>query len=256
VRTRQALLAVGWPAGLALVAGLWLGITLRPVLHGDDAAITFRYAERLATGRGFTYNDHERVQGASNPLYALTLAAGAKVGMRIEDCALVLGVATLALAAALAAHIATRLAGTIAGLVAGGLLLLDTFYRHQALGGLEVGFTVVLGLGAFVALLWERPSWAGALLGLALWKKRALPRFRRCWRPSPSASSRMLAARDRDGVDGDFRSWRSASGCWRSLPGPDWRLPGRCSCRAAASKSGRPTTPIAGWPVGPWHCHG
>jgi hypothetical protein len=40
----------------------------------DDAFITFRYAERLATGDGFTFNDGERVLGTTTPFYGITLA--------------------------------------------------------------------------------------------------------------------------------------------------------------------------------------
>jgi hypothetical protein len=46
----------------------------------DDAFITYRYARNLATGRGFVYNEGERVLGTTTPLYAMILAAGAAAG--------------------------------------------------------------------------------------------------------------------------------------------------------------------------------
>src|SRR5690349_13105104 len=52
----------------ALIGGL-VAWTTRPALALDDAAISFRYAERLATGKGLTYNDGEHVLGASSGLH-------------------------------------------------------------------------------------------------------------------------------------------------------------------------------------------
>jgi hypothetical protein len=45
----------------------------------DDAFITYRYAARLATGHGLTYNDGERILGTSTPGYAMLLALPAVV---------------------------------------------------------------------------------------------------------------------------------------------------------------------------------
>ncbi len=41
----------------------------------DDAFITYRYAENLASGKGFVFNAGEKVQGTSSPLYVLVLAS-------------------------------------------------------------------------------------------------------------------------------------------------------------------------------------
>ena len=35
----------------------------------DDSFITFRYAQNIVDGKGFVYNEHESVYGASSPLY-------------------------------------------------------------------------------------------------------------------------------------------------------------------------------------------
>jgi len=43
----------------------------------EDALITWRYAENLALGHGFTFNPGERVLGTTSPLSALILAGGA-----------------------------------------------------------------------------------------------------------------------------------------------------------------------------------
>jgi arabinofuranosyltransferase len=57
---------------------------LQPNVLTDVAVISFRYADRIVAGHGFTYNDHEHVQGASNPLYTLLLAILHGAGMDLE----------------------------------------------------------------------------------------------------------------------------------------------------------------------------
>lgn len=40
----------------------------------DDSYISFRYAERLLNGQGLTFNDNERVEGFSNPLWLFLIS--------------------------------------------------------------------------------------------------------------------------------------------------------------------------------------
>jgi hypothetical protein len=47
----------------------------------DDAFISFRYAENLATGRGLVFNPGERVEGYSNPLWTVLLAVPMWLGV-------------------------------------------------------------------------------------------------------------------------------------------------------------------------------
>jgi len=49
----------------------------------DDSFITFRYAENIALGKGFVYNEGERVLGTTTPLYTLLLALFVKFGLPI-----------------------------------------------------------------------------------------------------------------------------------------------------------------------------
>lgn len=49
----------------------------------DDSFITFRYAENIGSGKGFVYNEGERVLGTSTPLYTLLLALLVKLGLPI-----------------------------------------------------------------------------------------------------------------------------------------------------------------------------
>jgi hypothetical protein len=157
-------------AALALYAGA-LGYLLQPVMLIDDAAISFRYAERLAAGKGFTYNDHEHVLGASNPLYTLILAGFAKSGVDLETAARALGVALFAASVVLAAIIAAGLSDRWGGWVAGFLLASLPFFRDLELCGMESGLSVFLGLSVVLALMIDRPALAGVFLGLAVWNK-------------------------------------------------------------------------------------
>jgi len=52
---------------LALLPALIVLAHFRPFFH-DDSYISLRYAERLASGHGLTWNDGERIEGFSNPL--------------------------------------------------------------------------------------------------------------------------------------------------------------------------------------------
>ena len=52
----------------------------------DDALISFRYSERLLDGKGLTFTDGERVEGYSNLLWVLIVAAG---GLITRDLILV-----------------------------------------------------------------------------------------------------------------------------------------------------------------------
>ena len=159
---------------MLLVAGLYSGaLAMRshPAIALDDAAITFRYAERLADGKGFTYNDHERVLGASNPLYVIVLALATRTGAGVEKAATVIGVVAYGVCIALVVLISTKLAGAVAGVFAGLVLTADAYFRFQAVSGLEVGFALALAMGAIAVLEYRRAALAGILAGLAVWTK-------------------------------------------------------------------------------------
>src|SRR5262245_13220106 len=159
-------------AALAAAAALILAIHFQPPILSDDAAITFRYAERFAAGHGLTYNDHERVLGTSSPLYAIALGVVSRVsGAEVEQVARTAGIVTYVIAAVLLAELAVTLGGAAGGVAAGLIFLADTFVRYQMMCGLEVGLAVVLALAAAVAAARGNETVSGVLLGLALWNK-------------------------------------------------------------------------------------
>ncbi|MFT5442480.1 MAG: arabinofuranosyltransferase, partial [Myxococcota bacterium] len=51
---------------------------------GDDAFISFRYAKNLAMGHGIVWNPGEYVEGYTNFLWVLILAAGMRLGLSPE----------------------------------------------------------------------------------------------------------------------------------------------------------------------------
>ena len=58
--------------GLAVLARLLFQFATGFV--ADDAFITFRYAQNLADGLGFVYNEGEQVLGTSTPMFTFVLA--------------------------------------------------------------------------------------------------------------------------------------------------------------------------------------
>lgn len=173
---------VALPAGLVRAArGLpyagvgayatYLGAKLAPNVMYDDAAIVFRYVERLTSGHGLTYNDHERVMGASDPLYMLVLAVPTLLGLGVEDAARALGLVCFVGAVLVAMYIATRLSNLAGGMVAGVLLASQDFFRYQALSGMESGMALLLSLLAIAFLLEHRDTLSGVFLGLAIFNK-------------------------------------------------------------------------------------
>lgn len=63
--------------GISLRLSFWYATDLTL----EDALITFRYADNLADGRGFVYNEQEKVLGTTSPLWALLLASMKIVGL-------------------------------------------------------------------------------------------------------------------------------------------------------------------------------
>ncbi|MCC6872946.1 MAG: hypothetical protein IT378_01455 [Sandaracinaceae bacterium] len=156
---------------LLFALSLAAGAARRPLILVDDAAITLRYAERLAGGRGPTYNDHERVQGFSNPLLVGLLAAARWAGADLEAAAYVLCALAVAVCVVLVLAVASRLGGTLAGLLACAGLLLHSFFVPHSLQGMESALGAALGLAAIHAIQRRRLAWAGLALGLALVNK-------------------------------------------------------------------------------------
>jgi len=140
----------------------------------EDAFISFRYARNLVDGHGPVFNTGERVEGYTNFLWVLFIAAGMKVGIDPVGLARWLG-AFFSLALAVAVYCTARrgsgdrISGEFRGLIALLLFSFAPYMGVEAVEGLETlffSFCVFMG----VALSLERRRgfpWATLFLVLA-----------------------------------------------------------------------------------------
>ena len=98
---RRALVAVGLVVPFTVLL-VWHARHYLPFIS-DDALISLRYADRLIRGQGLTWTDGPPVEGYSNLLWILLVAAPGLVGVDLIDAARVIGIAaTLVVIGALA----------------------------------------------------------------------------------------------------------------------------------------------------------
>jgi arabinofuranosyltransferase len=94
VSGRDRALAIAGIAAAAAILAWHVSVYFHLV---DDAFISFRYARNLSDGHGLVFNPgHERVEGYTNFLWVLVLAAARLVGVRPEVAAPWLGIAATA----------------------------------------------------------------------------------------------------------------------------------------------------------------
>ena len=77
----RALRAAWIPVDLALFAAFMAQAALLLSQEGEDCFISYRYARNLVRGDGLVYNPGEYVEGFSNPLWTVSLAAGHWLGL-------------------------------------------------------------------------------------------------------------------------------------------------------------------------------
>ena len=131
----------------------------------DDSFISFRYAEQLVHGNGLVYNAGERVEGYTNLLWTLLVAAAMWLGIRPEISAHALGLAFwLALVGALALASYRRTLRALFFPLAGALALLMPDYQTWATGGLETSMFTFLAVGGLLLASRPRATPLGLLL--------------------------------------------------------------------------------------------
>ena len=159
-RLRRARRLAAWVA--ALIAGaVVLTFLLGAIRHAflcDDAFISFRYARHLVDGLGLAWNPGERVEGYTDFLWVLLVAAGMRLGWSPQLVAATLGVASGLGVLALLAWLGARDHGWRDPLIwlAPATLALNGSFLAWSTGGLETQFFSLLTLGALVAFLGER----------------------------------------------------------------------------------------------------
>lgn len=86
-----------------------LGFALYTGFTADDAFITFRYAENIAHGLGFVYNEGQRVLGTTTPLFTLAMALASFFRFPLPAAALVISLAASAATAVIVYRFAVAL---------------------------------------------------------------------------------------------------------------------------------------------------
>lgn len=143
----------------AAAVRLWIGPHIV-----DDAYITFRYSERLASGLGFTYNDAEHVLGTTSPLLTLILAAAAAIGLPLPQTSFALSIAADAFSIAAGSLLLRRAHGAVAATLYGLLMAASPLFVTYAVSGLETSLYVALLLLALWLVESDRPVLLGATL--------------------------------------------------------------------------------------------
>ncbi|HKY32123.1 MAG TPA: hypothetical protein VJV23_06275 [Candidatus Polarisedimenticolia bacterium] len=144
-----------------------------PTFFFDDAYITFRYAQNIAAGEGFSYNPPERVLGVTTPLFTLLLAGLARLGYDLESAALWLGLAGHAALCVMAHVVLTAMRPPDEGrrlpvpLIGGTLCALQSHLALTAVGGMETSLYVALLLAVMAAAAAGSAAWTGVCLGAA-----------------------------------------------------------------------------------------
>ncbi len=203
------MLRVGRPIWilLALLAGLLAFELFLGRCVQEDAFISFRYARNLVAGHGLVYNPGQRVEGYTNFLWTLYLAAGLKLGLDpvplarftglLASLALVIVVFRLGrsrdaprrvtgglLAAALVVATPGVAGEAVQGLetipfallVTGGVGLAAEAWRREVAGGAGMARRHLAAAGLLALAALTRPEGLGvfglALLGGMIWRRR------------------------------------------------------------------------------------
>ncbi len=137
--------------------------------YGDDAFISFRYARNLAEGHGLVFNPGERVEGYTNFLWTVILAAGLKVGVSPLLLSILLSLTSLGAIIVGVTWLTARLAPAESPvLVSIAAVAVAHSYVMASYGtsGLETMFAAAMALGMLVAATLRRYALAG-VLGIA-----------------------------------------------------------------------------------------
>ena len=130
----------------------------------DDPYITYRYARNLADGRGFNYNEGERVLGTTAPLYAVLLSVPGRIAGNYPLISTLLSGAALGALGLLIGRILADFNESRAGFVAAFLVVLNPYLGDVL--GFELILFQALIFGAYAAYFSGRPSLAALLLAL------------------------------------------------------------------------------------------
>jgi hypothetical protein len=163
-REGQTQVAAWVSGGLGVcVLAAFLGNAYRYRFLSDDAFISFRYSLHWVDGLGLVWNPGEAVEGYTNFLWVVIVAAGLRLGVSPEALTLGLGLASGAAILGLLTALAARRWGWGDPLIwlAPGALAVSRTFTAWCSGGLETQFFSLLVLLGLLCLLRERERGAG-----------------------------------------------------------------------------------------------
>lgn len=138
----------------------------------EDAHITFRYAENLAEGRGFVYNEGERVYGTTTPLLTLILAAYKIAGRSLPSAAVSIGLIASLWTIGILYKMFEYMwfpKGAIFTILS--LIILSDKIIVRDMGGMETPLILLFMAASLYCMVRGRDTWAGVFCGLLLWTR-------------------------------------------------------------------------------------
>lgn len=149
-----------WPTVSGLVLILILMLLLELVFLGylvDDSFISYRYAENLTAGNGLVFNPGERLEGYSNFLWVVLLAAFKSLGVPLVTASKILGVALSIGSVLILFILSRRLTDRRGAFILSSVFLsaTDIGFIRWSVAGMETQLMTFLFLAAVVFFLNE-----------------------------------------------------------------------------------------------------
>lgn len=138
----------------------------------EDANITFRYAENLAEGRGFVYNDGERVYGTTTPLLTLILTLYKAAGYNLSWAAVYIGLVASLFTIGILYKMFEYMwfpKGAIVTILS--LIILSDKIIVRDMGGMETPLLLLFMTASLYCMVKGKDTWAGLFCGLLLWTR-------------------------------------------------------------------------------------
>jgi hypothetical protein len=141
-----------------------------PRPHYDDSYISYRYASNLVEGRGLVYNPGERVEGFSNLLWTLLVAAALGLGVGAKTAGHALGLVGGCLtlfATYVYAKSGLRKSQSWWAALAAWIVLASPVFARWTTSGMETPLFAAGAVGALAAQAHGRFGWAALAVSLA-----------------------------------------------------------------------------------------
>ncbi len=132
----------------------------------DDTPVTYRYAENIAGGKGFVYNEGERVIGTTTPLYTLLMAFFIKLGFNVFFASNSVGLISAVMSVVFVYLILKESGFGKAGLLAAFFLAVINDFVIYTMNGMETSFYIMLILAVIYFYIKEKMVITSMFLGL------------------------------------------------------------------------------------------